>query len=159
MYPGHKRCVSCLHNSASGYMIMQAPWGSGNYIKMHSFISKFVSNILEALMHYQLVILYSNYHWLIFFVPLLLLNYLKKHKMAPSLWLIKKTNSQRIQELKETMPFQHNHSSAVSISIFSLEIQTFFFSVQGWNPQGGNYVQGITKLSIYFWSPKKFSSY
>ena len=84
----HKRCVSCLHNSASGYMIMQAPWGPGNYIKMHSFIPKFVSNILEALMHYQLMILYSNYHWIIFFVPLLLLNYLKKHKMAPSLWLI-----------------------------------------------------------------------
>lgn len=65
----HKICISCIHNSTSGYRFMKAPWGLVNYIKLHSLIFKVMSNLLEGLMNYQLVILYSNYHWLIIFCP------------------------------------------------------------------------------------------
>lgn len=65
----HKICVSHIHNSTSGYRFMKTPWGLVNYIKLHSLIFKVMSTLLEGLMNYQLVILYSNYHWLIIFCP------------------------------------------------------------------------------------------
>ena len=70
-----------------------------SYIKLHLLIFKVMSNLLEGLMHYQLVFYILIITDSSFFVPFLLLNYLKKHKMAPSRWLTEKriTENPRVE--------------------------------------------------------------
>lgn len=123
----HKICISCIHNSTSGYRFMKTPWGLVNYINCTHYLQSYVylirrSNELSTGDFYILIITDSS-----FFVPFPVAKLSQKHNKAPSWWLTEK-ESQSTPELKEILPLQHSHSSAVSLHDFKSQS----FPLQEW---------------------------